>query len=233
MRTVSIAPPEESGHHDGLAFALFRPPEPRGGVVVLHGADSCKESHFPFARACRAAGFAALAFDLRGHGASAGGLGAGAVDDVVSVAGLLPPGPRALRGSSMGGYLALVAAEVGGFDAVIAICPAGAEHLLRGLRSDSFAFRADRPALDAFLEAHGAGAALAAFGGPVLLLHAEGDERIPVEHSRELAQGFGDPRSRLVTVPGGHHRSVQRDGELQGFALSWLGRALPPAEACR
>jgi uncharacterized protein len=228
MRTVTLAPPEESGRHHGLAFALFRPPEPRGGVVVLHGADSCKESHFAFARACRAAGFAALAFDLRGHGESEGALGAGAVDDVLAMAELLPPGPRALRGSSMGGYLALAAAGArpAAFRAVIGICPAGAEHLLRGLRSESFGFAADRPALDTLLESRDAGDALAAFGGPVLLLHADGDERIPVAHSRELAARFGDPRSRLISVPGGHHRSVQRDGDLQAFALGWLGKVL-------
>lgn len=228
MRTVTIVPPEESGRHHGLAFALFRPPDPRGGVVVLHGADSCKESHFPFARACRAAGFAALAFDLRGHGESDGALGAGAVDDVLLMADLLPPGPRALRGSSMGGYLALraAAARSTGFAGVVAICPAGADDLLRGLRTGSFGFAADRPALEGLLERGDAGEALTTFAGPVLLLHAEGDERIPVGHSRELATRFTDPRARLVTVPGGHHRSVQRDGDLEALALRWLGKVL-------
>ena len=30
------------------------------------------------------------------------------------------------------------------------------------------------------------------------------------------------PRSELVVVPGGHHRSVQHDAELQGHSLRWL-----------
>jgi hypothetical protein len=30
----------------------------------------------------------------------------------------------------------------------------------------------------------------------------------------------------LITVPGGHHRSVQHDAELQGAALRWIERAL-------
>ena len=50
---------------------------------------------------------------------------------------------------------------------------------------------------------------------------------MPVAHSRALhARAAG---SRLVTVPGGHHRSVQHDGELQALALRFIERALPPA----
>ena len=60
---------------------------------------------------------------------------------------------------------------------------------------------------------------------PVLLLHAEGDEQVPVEHSRELATRFASPSSRLITVPGGHHRSVQHDEELQAVSLKFIERA--------
>ena len=60
-RTVSLDPPEV-GRADGLAYALFAPrDEPaRGGVVVIHGADSVKESHYDFARRLRAVGLAAV-----------------------------------------------------------------------------------------------------------------------------------------------------------------------------
>jgi hypothetical protein len=34
----------------------------RAGIVILHGAGSCKESHHDFARAAIAAGFAAIAY---------------------------------------------------------------------------------------------------------------------------------------------------------------------------
>ncbi|MBA3328821.1 MAG: alpha/beta fold hydrolase, partial [Solirubrobacterales bacterium] len=110
-RDVDLPAPAELGVRDGLAYALYLPDGPaRGGVVILHGAGSCKESHFDFARLCRAAGLAAVSFDMRGHGDSEGRLGAGAIDDVRTMAGVLPPGPLLLRGSSMGGYLALAAA---------------------------------------------------------------------------------------------------------------------------
>jgi len=59
---------------------------------------------------------------------------------------------------------------------------------------------------------------------PLLLLHAEGDEQVPVEHSRELARVA--PRARLLAIPGGHHRSIQHDGELQGESLRWLTKNL-------
>src|ERR1044071_6725126 len=82
MRSVRADPPAETGELDGLAWARFAPEGGQAtcGVVLLHGADSRKESHFDFARACASGGLAALAFDARGHGASPGpldGRGAG------------------------------------------------------------------------------------------------------------------------------------------------------------
>ena len=99
-RTVTVAPPEELGTRDGPAYALFLPEgAPLGSVLILHGAGSAKESHYDFARACRAHGLAALAFDMRGHGESEGALGRGVLDDLATMAALLPDGaPLALRG---------------------------------------------------------------------------------------------------------------------------------------
>ncbi|MGH2783611.1 MAG: alpha/beta hydrolase, partial [Thermoleophilaceae bacterium] len=89
MRHPVPAPPE-LGELDGLAYALFLPDgEPKAGVVILHGAGSAKESHFDFARGCRAEGIAALAYDTRGHGRSAGRFGPGALDDALAMVALL------------------------------------------------------------------------------------------------------------------------------------------------
>ena len=57
-RTVTPQLPAEIGVHDGLAYSLWLPRArpPRGGVVILHGAGSCKENHHDFARAALAAG---------------------------------------------------------------------------------------------------------------------------------------------------------------------------------
>jgi pimeloyl-ACP methyl ester carboxylesterase len=220
--------PTRSGAERGLAYTLWLPPgEPAGGVVILHGAGSCKENHHDFARAARDAGLAAVAFDQRGHGATGGALDGRAIEDVARIAGLLPPGPVALRGSSMGGYLAIVAAERAGAAAVVAICPAAAESLARGLRSGRLGFAAERPALEALLAEHDLELATRQLRAELLLMHAEGDDQVPVAQSRALAAAA--PRARLIAVPGGHHRFVQHDPELQGESLRFLSRALAAA----
>jgi uncharacterized protein len=233
LRSVSVALPSEMSTCDGLAYSLWIPSgEVHGGVVILHGAGSCKESHHDFARILLAAGFAAIVFDQRGHGASEGPMGAGVLGDIGAMAALLrsrigaDDAPIALRGSSMGGYFAILAAPLVGARAVVAICPASAEGLRRGLSAGTLRFDADVPALDAFLLEHDLNTAVESLQAPLLLLHAEGDEQVPVEHSRELAELVTSPGSRLIAVPGGHHRSVQHDAELQAISLRFIERAL-------
>jgi pimeloyl-ACP methyl ester carboxylesterase len=226
MRLVSVDPPADAGRRDGLAYALFLPDgEPRGGVIVLHGAGSVKESHYDFARRCRRAGLAAICFDQRGHGDSEGPLDDRAIDDVAVMRTLLPSAaPIGLRGSSMGGWMALAAADRVGAAAVVAICAATSDGLLRGLRQGRFSFDADRLALERVFAAHDPEVAAAQLGDRLLLLHAEGDETVPVEVSRRLHAAA--PSSRLVVTPGGHHRSIQHDDELQAFSLRWLTKRL-------
>src|SRR5919198_5426470 len=137
---------------NGLAYALFLPDDPVDtGVLILHGAGSSKESHFDFGRVAVAHGMAALAYDARGHGRSDGEFGPGAIDDVLTMLGVLREHASrvAVRGSSMGGFQAILgAARDGDVDAVVAICPASADLLLQGVRSGRFDnFRADRDAL--------------------------------------------------------------------------------------
>jgi len=232
-RPVTVDLPSEVGVHEGLSYTLWMPQTPaRTGVVLLHGAGSCKENHHDFARAVLGAGLGAIAFDQRGHGESRGPMDGRASDDVVAMAVLLRErlgdarAPIALRGSSMGGYLALVSAAQARAAAVVAICPASAEGLSRGLAEGRFSFEADAPALQAFLAEHDEREAIAALEAPVLLLHAEGDEQVPVEHSRELAGLTRSPKSRLIAVPGGHHRSVQHDPDLQAVSVRFIERCL-------
>ena len=165
--------------------------------MILHGAGSCKESHHDFARVVLAAGFAAIAFDQRGHGASEGPMDGRALEDVATMAALLrsqlgdPELPRSrCAGSSMGGYLAI--ARRAGWPApraVVAICPASAggpaarrwppEHFGSTPTSRRWTRCSPRSDLESAVES---------LEIPLLLLHAEGDEQVPVEHSRELAE---------------------------------------------
>lgn len=226
MRSVDIQPPEDAGVRDGLAYGLFLPAgEVLGGVIVLHGAGSVKESHYDFCRLCRSGGLAAVAFDQRGHGESSGPMDDRAIDDVAVIRTLLPRDvPVGLRGSSMGGWMALAAAGRVGACAVVAICPATSDGLLRGLRQGTLRFDADVGALMRVLAEHDLEVAAAGLGDRLLLLHADGDETVPVEVSRRLHEVA--PDSRLVVTPGGHHRSIQHDEELQAFSLRWLQRRL-------
>jgi uncharacterized protein len=226
-----VQPPADIGVRDGLSYALFVPDgAPAGGVVVVHGAGSKKENHFDFARACAGAGLAAVAFDQRGHGASEGALDGRALDDVATVAAVLPGGvPLALRGSSMGGFVALAAGAALGAAAVVAICPASGRQLARGLCERRLEFDADPATLEPLLEQTDLDAAAAGLGERLLLQHAEGDESVPVEHSRALHAAA--PASTLDVVPGGDHRSVQHDPERQARAVAFI--AARCAEAAR
>src|SRR5262249_27056094 len=163
--------PDRSDREGGLAYALWLPdrmgadgeaergsktrpvPQPPWpGIVIVHGAGSRKENHADFARLATAAGWAALAFDLPGHGESEGAMSASAVDDVIRMVHLLAahggvdPRRVAVRGSSLGGFLAIHAAarahEIAG---AIAICPAGEDHLSRGVRHGELPAPVDDP----------------------------------------------------------------------------------------
>ena len=37
---------------------------------------------------------------------------------------------------------------------------------------------------------------------------------------------LGAPGSRLIVIPGGHHRSIQHDAELQALSLRFIEEAL-------
>jgi len=200
--------------------------------VIVHGAGSCKESHHDFARAAVVLGLAAIAFDQRGHGASDGPMDGRALDDLGLITARLrealgdPAAPVALRGSSMGGYLAIIAAEPVDARAVVAICPASAGGLRRGVAAGTLRFDVDADTFGALLDEHELGPAVQSLSAPLLLLHAEGDEQVPVQHSRELAGAMRNPGSRLIVVPGGHHRSIQHDDELQAVSLRFIEQAL-------
>ena len=202
-------------------------------MVVLHGAGSRKENHGDFARAASGYGWAALTFDQRGHGAAEDEMSPAAIGDVARMARLLgdtdgvDPARVCVRGSSMGGFMAIHAAAVS--DAVagaIAICPAGEEHLLRGLRRGELEMSADESALEPWLEEHDIREAVALIAGkPLLLIHARGDDQIPYTWSEELYRHAGEPR-KLIVFPGGHHRSAQHDAEVHGITLRWMERTL-------
>lgn len=227
-----VPEPPELGEENGLAYALFMPPgEPEAGVVILHGAGSGKESHYDFARACRSHGLAALSYDARGHGSSEGEWGPAVLDDARAMNDLMRRHvPRvAMRGTSMGGFTAIHAAALDReVFAVVAVCPAPEDMLARSLRSGALPdFEVDLEGSIAWLDGLSVGDAAASLAGrcALMLMHAEGDEQVPYTVSQELFERAGDPK-RLLLMPGGHHRSLQHDPEMQAASVQWVERAL-------
>ena len=236
MRLPSPRTASERGVHEGRPYELWLPADGDGpwpGIVVLHGAGSRKENHADFARAASGYGWAALTFDQRGHGESDDEMSPAAFNDAGRMARLL--GERedvdasriCLRGSSMGGFLAIhAAATTDAIAGAVAICPAAEDGLRRALKRGELDMRADGDSLDAWLGEHDVRDAVELMGAkPLLLIHARGDETIPYTWSEELYQRAAAPR-KLIVLPGGHHRSAQHDAELHGVALRWLEREL-------
>jgi uncharacterized protein len=227
--------PDKSGTHEGLAWDLWKPETepPWPAIVVLHGAGSRKENHADYARLATSLGWVALAYDQRGHGESAGEFSPAAVNDAVAMSRFLETFDGVerrrvcIRGSSLGGFIAIHAAAVSkSLSGTIAICPPGEQMLLRGLRDGRLEMRADTDALEPWLEEHDLRDAIELVGKrPLVLLHARGDDQVPAEWSEELYEHAEEPR-KLIVAPGGHHRSVQHDAELQSAALRWLERNL-------
>ena len=67
-----------------------------------------------------------------------------------------------------------------------------------------------------------------ALGSGLLLLHAEDDESVPIEQSAALHEQAAG--SRFIRVPGGDHRSVQRDPALQDESLRFLLERVVPRQ---
>ena len=55
----------------------------------------------------------------------------------------------------------------------------------------------------------------------LLLMHARGDEQVPYEVSERLYEVAEEPK-RLLLMPGGHHRSIQHDEELQAVSRRFI-----------
>jgi len=200
-----------------LAARYWPAPPPAAGVVIVHGLHSRKENHADFAVVCRDAGLAALTLDLRGHGASAGELGPGAIDDVIAAVDELRARGHdrvGLRGSSLGGFLALAAAARSPHVAcVVAICPARGEVLAARLGAQ---WPNRFPLAEAVAAPDGVARGY---------WHATGDERVPWAATWALAQATAQPR-HLRIILGGNHSSLQHSAAIQAETRDFLWRHL-------
>ena len=96
----------------------------------------------------------------------------------------------------------------------------------RALRSGAARFDADREAVDGVARRDDLDRRVATLELPVLLLHAEGDESVPVEHSRELAAALPRDGSRLIECPAAiTARSSTTRSCRRSASASWSGRS--------
>ena len=95
-------------------------------------------------------------------------------------------------------------------------------------------FAATPEAAEAWLESLDVYAAVGELGPQteLLLLHARGDEQVPWTVSEELHAAAHEPK-RLLVLPGGHHRSLQHDLELQAVSRHFILAAAERAAAER
>lgn len=110
------APPDAIRRSDGATIAYHYTPGKSPGIVFLTGfkSDMTGDKALALEAFARARGQAFLRFDYTGHGASSGRFEDGTIgqwtDDAVFVLDRLTTGPQVLVGSSMGGWLMLLAA---------------------------------------------------------------------------------------------------------------------------
>jgi pimeloyl-ACP methyl ester carboxylesterase len=110
------ADPEILTRPDGATIAYHRLPGAAPGIVFLGGyrSDMAGAKALFLHDHCRRRGRAYLRFDYFGHGASSGDFALGTVgrwrDDAIAVIDSLTTGPQILVGSSMSGWIMLLAA---------------------------------------------------------------------------------------------------------------------------
>ena len=187
------------------------------GVVILHGYGSRKDNHVDFAERLGDLGMWVLIPDLRGHGGTPGPMDEGMVGDVLaSLDDLTHRGAGALgmRGSSMGGFLALTCAPMHhDVRAVVAICPARPESLAVRLRDDWPLHHPLGPSTR-----HRDGIARGFW-------HATGDDVVPWGVTYDLWARAAQPKHLRIEM-GGHHQSLQHDPGIQQETAAFLAEHL-------
>lgn len=108
--------PQELALEDGSTLAYHKVAGNTPGVIFLGGfmSDMTGTKATALEAHCRAHGRAFIRFDYRGHGQSSGKFRDGTIgrwrDDALAILDQVAEGPQVLVGSSMGGWIALLAA---------------------------------------------------------------------------------------------------------------------------
>lgn len=222
-----------------LALALHLPPAsaPAPCVIACHGLHASKDSdkYLLLGAELPPAGLALARFDFRGCGESSGREDettvASRIEDVEAVLAYLAGHPNldgrfGLLGSSLGGFVALfVAARRPGAPIVTWNAPASLTDLANDDREDG------RNLGVPFALEYMTGRYARAPRGVArhLVVQAEADDLVPVEHGVHLHAQAAEPCD-IHVIPGADHRLTDPDHRRQAVDLSraWFLRFLPP-----
>lgn len=237
--------------HDGIrvrGWYVETPGRPRAVVILLHGHRKDRRQMLRHAPYLLEAGYDLVLMDHRHHGDSDDGpfgLGAFGRLDLAAVVARLGEQPRSARlpvaalGVSLGATTALAAAA-DGVPLAAVVADSASSDQARTLADYAWRLYRMPPALTALgrrLAALWTGmdlapvrlaGRLAGLPTPVLLLHGEADDKVPLEHARILAAAVGGPRE-LVTFPGCRHGlgHVEARARYEASVLDFLDRHLP------
>lgn len=216
------------------------------GIVLCHGFGSSKERHADFGQMAAEAGFATLIPDLRGHGESGGQVDANIFNDVAAALLYLQNRPEvnpmsiSIRGSSMGGWLAIhTAAHLVDVSPVVAFCPANEMLMMtlmeevalvqRGHTSPLVTGTPPRVNTNSIMQllyrVDLLKAARHISPRPLLLVHCDGDEVVPAHISQRIYDDVREPKT-LWLLPNCDHQFAQHDPSTNARTLEWLNSSI-------
>ena len=242
-------------------FLPARDGAPGPGVALVHGWESARDRTLPMAQFLVAAGFHCLTVDVRGHGGnpaetlpiSAGEFGADALAAFEGLMARPEVTVGAVSGHSMGAIGAILAGAADNrVAAVVATSsPADPYRLTRQTFRlahlpipDPIAYPLAWLTTRVYLRPRGhrvatvsAATALTAHDRPILLVHGDVDDVVPIAHLERLIRTATRSGRRIesLVIAGGHHSWLYEFEEYRravaGFLAEALGGPYSPTEA--
>jgi pimeloyl-ACP methyl ester carboxylesterase len=239
-------------------FIPARSGEAGPGVVLIHGWESARDRTLPLALFLHAAGFHCLTIDIRGHGAnpaeelplSAGEFGLDAVAAFEALLARPEVTVAGVAGHSMGAIGAILAGAADPRVAAVVATSAPADpyrltrqtfRLARLPIPDPIAYPLAWLTTRVYLRPRrhvvadiSATAAITRYAGPILLIHGDADDVVPVAHLARLAEAArrsrdGDPDAAPVetlVIVGGQHSWLYEDAGYRAAVARFLATAL-------
>jgi len=209
-----------------LSAAQMRVPDPRGVFFFLHGNSGNLKKWFVDLEAFRQANFDVVMFDYRGFGKSTGAIESEEQlrADVEAVWNHIAPqyaGKRVvISGQSLGtglaaGLAARLCSDGHAPDLTLLVSPYSSMRALAGELYPWVPTQVLRYPLHTLEHA-------AKLLGPVMLIHGEKDELIPIHHSEQLCSAMRS--AQLLRVDGAGHSDVHQFPTVRKALMSALGR---------